>query len=71
MEDPKDFTLLLNQDASITSVITSVKEHLKHQYNIPDCESVQLIYRGFFLSPEKRFDDYNVHPDHVILAIVR
>ena len=71
MEDPKEFTLLLNQDAPITSVITSVKEYLKQQYNITNCESVKLIYRGFFLSPEKRFDDYNVHPDHVILAIVR
>lgn len=62
---------MLNANAPITSVITSIRETLKEKYNIAHCESVKLIYRGFYLNPETRLAEYNVNPEYVIMAIVR
>ena len=69
MEEQKQFELVLSPQATITSIITSIKEMMKEKHEVETVNCVKLIYRGFVMEPEKQLEDYNVNPEYVVLAI--
>ncbi|KAK8794046.1 hypothetical protein WA171_003173, partial [Blastocystis sp. BT1] len=52
MEEQKQFELVLSPQATITSIITSIKEMMKEKHEVETVNCVKLIYRGFVMEPE-------------------